>query len=87
MSHRERKNILDRLSRIEGHIGGIKRMINDDRDCSELLLQITAVRAALDKVGKILLEDHLEFCIVDAIKSGEYQKHLQDLKEALSSYL
>ena len=80
--HKRRKNVKDRLSRIEGHIGGIRRMIDEDRRCSELLTQIAAVRAALDNVGKILLEDHLESCMVEAVKSGNYEEFLEDLKEA-----
>lgn len=87
MVHRMRKDVQDRLSRIEGHIGGIKKMVEEDRDCTELLLQISAVRAALDKVGKILLEDHLESCLVEAVKSGEYEERLRDLKDALAKYL
>ena len=62
-------------------------MVDEDRECSELLTQIAAVRAALDNVGKILLEDHLESCMVEAVKSGNYEEYLRDLKEALSRFL
>ena len=58
-------------------------MIDTDRGCSEILTQIAAVRAALDKVGKILLEDHLESCMVESVKSGNHEEFLGDLKEAL----
>ena len=85
--HKRRKNVKDRLSRIEGHISGISRMVDEDRECSELLTQIAAVRAALNSVGKILLEDHLESCMVDAVKSGNYEQFLEDLKKALSRFL
>ena len=77
----------DRLSRIEGHISGIQKMVDEDRECSELLTQIAAVRAALDNVGRILLEDHLESCMVDAVKSGNYEELLEDLKKALSRFI
>ena len=87
MTHKKRKDVKDRLSRIEGHIAGIQRMIDEDRECSELLTQIAAVRAALDTVGKILLEDHLESCMVEAVKSGNYEEFLEDLKKALSRFL
>jgi DNA-binding FrmR family transcriptional regulator len=59
-------------------------MVESGRDCSELLLQIAAVKAALDKVRQIVLEDHLESCLVEAIQSGDYETQLQDLKEALA---
>lgn len=86
MPHKHRKDVLDRLSRIDGHICGIRKMVEEDRDCSELLIQIAAVRAALNKVSKVLLEDHLETCLVDAEKAGEHEKYFSELKEALSKY-
>ncbi len=85
--HKRRKNVKNRLSRIGGHINGIQRMVDEDRECSEVLTQIAAVRAALNNVAKILLEDHLESCMVDAVKSGNYEEFLEDLKKALSRYL
>ena len=87
MVHKRRKDVKDRLARIAGHISGIQKMVDEDRECSELLTQIAAVRAALDNVGKILLEDHLESCIVDAVKSGNYEEFLEDLKKALSRFI
>jgi DNA-binding FrmR family transcriptional regulator len=74
------------LSRIDGHICGIKKMVEEGRDCAELLIQIAAVRAALNKVSQILLEDHLETCLVDAVKVGDHEKYFLELKEALSKY-
>ena len=62
-------------------------MVDEDRSCSELLTQIAAVRAALNNVGKILLEDHLESCMVEAVKMGKYEEFLEDLQEALSRFL
>ena len=61
-------------------------MVEEDRDCAELLIQIAAVRAALNKVSQILLEDHLETCLVDAVKVGDHEKYFLELKEALSKY-
>jgi DNA-binding FrmR family transcriptional regulator len=85
--HKSRKNVKNRLSRIGGHINGIKKMVEENRECSEVLTQIAAVRAALDNVAKILLEDHLESCMVDAVKSGNYEQFFEDLKNALARYL
>ena len=87
MVHKRRKDVKDRLSRIEGHISGIQKMVEEDRECSELLTQIAAVRAALNNVGKILLEDHLESCMVEAVKSGNHEEFLEDLKKALSRFI
>ncbi len=86
-THKKRKAVIDRLSRIEGHIGGIKRMIVEDRPCASLIIQVAAVQAALKKVGLILIEDHLETCMVEAVRTGNYQAEYQDLKEALSQFL
>ena len=61
--HKQTKAIINRLSRIEGHVRSIKTMVQDQRDCTELLVQIAAVRSAINKVGKIILEDHLESCL------------------------
>lgn len=82
--HKHRKDVTNRLSRIEGHIRGIQKMVEDERGCSELLLQIGAVQAALKKVGQIVLEDHIETCLVEAVREGEHEAHLNELKEALS---
>lgn len=86
-THRRRKDVQDRLSRIEGHIRGLRGMVEEERTCSELLLQIAAVRAALNKVGQIILNDHMETCIVEAVRAGDHVKPLNELKEALSQYL
>ena len=61
-------------------------MIGEDKPCPDLLHQIAAVRAALDKVGQILLEDHLETCLVESVKEGDHEKYLLELKETLSKF-
>ena len=87
MIHKKRKQILNRLARIEGHIRGISKMVESERGCSEVLLQIVATQAALKKVSKMLLEDHIDTCILDALKSNDYEMQLDELKEALSNIL
>jgi DNA-binding FrmR family transcriptional regulator len=84
--HRSRKDIADRLSKIEGHVHGIRKMVGEDRNCPDLLLQIAAVRSALEKVAKIILEDHMETCLLEAVKSGKAEKSIAELKEALSKF-
>jgi len=61
-------------------------MVEEDRGCSDLLLQIAAVRSALDKVAQIVLEDHLETCMAEAVRSGHVDTYLSELKEALSKF-
>ncbi|MFT9599885.1 metal-sensing transcriptional repressor, partial [Mesobacillus sp.] len=74
--HKQRKQVVNRLARIEGHVRSIKEMANEERDCSEILLQIAAVRKALDSTAKVLLKDHLESCVVDAVHHGNQDKVL-----------
>ena len=85
-NHKNRKDVRDRLSRIERHVRGIVKMIDDDRTCPDLLIQIAAVKAALNKTGQVILEDHIESCVGDAIASGEVELHLAELRDALSKF-
>ena len=61
--HRQTQAVLNRLSRIEGHVRGIRRMVEEGRDCSDILIQIGAVRSAIDKLARVVIEDHLESCL------------------------
>ncbi|MGG0938652.1 metal-sensing transcriptional repressor [Brevibacillus centrosporus] len=85
--HKHRKQIVNRLARIEGHLRSVKEMTAAGRDCSEVLLQIAAVQKALDKAAKLLLKDHLESCVVDAVLHGNQEKVLEDLHKALDNYI
>ncbi len=85
--HRQRKNARDRLVRAEGHLRGIIKMIDEDKECPDVLLQIAAVKAALDKAGLVILEDHIEHCLVEAVKSGDVKSQLDELKAALGKLL
>ena len=85
--HKQRKNVINRLARIEGHIKGIKQMAIDERDCPELLLQIAAVRKALDNTAKLILTDHMETCLVDAVHKGNENEVLNDIKKALDNFI
>lgn len=85
--HKHRKNVINRLARIEGHVRGVKQMAMDDRDCSDILLQIAAVRKALDNTAKLILEDHLETCLVDAVHQGNEEKVLEDIKKSLNNFI
>jgi DNA-binding FrmR family transcriptional regulator len=85
--HKQRKSIVNRLARIEGHVRSVKEMSLEGRDCGELLIQMAAIRSALDNCGKLILQDHLEGCVVDAVKTGDEQKVLKDLKEAIDKFI
>jgi len=85
--HKHRKSIANRLARIEGHVRSIKQMADDGRDCGELLIQMAAVRSALDNCGKLILKDHLEGCVIEAAKSGNEREVLAQLNEALDKFI
>jgi DNA-binding FrmR family transcriptional regulator len=85
--HTKTKKIVNRLAYIEGHIGGVKRMVQEGRPCPDVLIQILAVRAALAKVAKLLLTDHLEHCVLDSVADGDVEAHLLELREALERFI
>lgn len=68
-SHTQTKNVINRLSRVIGHLEAVKRMVEDGRDCSEVLIQLAAVRSALNGTAKVILKDHIEHCLYDAAKN------------------
>lgn len=79
--------IINRLSRIEGHVRGIKTMVSEDRPCPEVLNQIAAVKGAISSVAKIILEDHLEECLIRAADRGNLEAEITELREALNRFL
>jgi DNA-binding FrmR family transcriptional regulator len=81
------RRIVNRLSRIEGHIRGIKTMIQQNTPCPDVLLQIAAVRGALDKVARIVLDEHLTECIGRAAQEGNIDVEIAQLKAALDRFL
>lgn len=81
------KDLQDRLSRIEGHVRGIKRMLGEHATCEDLLLQLTAIRSALNQVAARLLENHMDTCVAEAVRSGGGQKALAHLKGTLTQVL
>ena len=85
-SHQNTKAVLNRLSKASGHLDSVKRMIQDGRDCSEVLIQLAAVISALNNAGKVILQDHIENCIVDAIESGD-KKPVEELNKAISKFI
>ena len=81
------QRILNRFARIEGHIRGIKTMIQESRPCPDVLVQIAAVRGALDRVARIILDEHLSECITRASQEGNIEAEIEELKAALDRFL
>lgn len=85
-THQHTKAVLNRLSRAIGHLESIKRMVEDGRDCSEVLIQLSAVKSAINNTGKVILQDHIEHCIVDAVESGD-RAALEELSRAIDRFI
>lgn len=85
-THEHTKAVLNRLSRAIGHLQSVRRMVEDGRDCTEVLVQLAAVRSAIDNTGKIILQDHLKHCILEAAAEGD-QKAIDDLCKAIDKYM
>lgn len=83
-SHTQTKAVINRLSRAIGHLESVKRMVEDGRDCTEVLIQLAAVRSALNSTAKVILKDHLEHCVMDA---GADDPDLQALNEAIDKFM
>ncbi|MCC6159506.1 MAG: metal-sensitive transcriptional regulator [Deltaproteobacteria bacterium] len=81
--HKKRDSVAKRLARIAGHVESIRRMVDEDRPCADLLQQMAAVMKAMEAARKELLEDHLEHCIIDAVKDGRTKHALSELKDTL----
>lgn len=79
--------IINRLSRIEGHVRGIKTMVSEDRPCPEVLNQIAAVKGAISSVAKIILEEHLEECLIRAADRGNLEAEIAELRDALNRFI
>ena len=85
-SHEHTKAVLNRLSRAIGHLESIKKMVENGRDCSEVLIQLSAVKAAINNTGKVILQDHIQHCLVDAIESGD-RKEIEELNKAIDRFI
>lgn len=81
------KELQDRLSRIAGHVNGVKRMLTEQKDCESILVQVAAVKAAVNQVAIKLLEGHMETCVSECVLKGEGVQALKKLRSALSKVL
>lgn len=89
MSERKecKENILRRLKKIEGQVKGIQKMVENDKDCSALLIQVAAVRAAINKVGGMIIENHSKECIVKALDTDNKENAIDELVETMIRFL
>lgn len=69
--HTHTREVVNRLARAIGHLQKVKQMVEDGEDCSQVLVQLAAVKSALNSTGKVILKDHLEHCIVHAVEDGD----------------
>ncbi len=81
------KEILDRLSRIEGHVRGVRKMLEEHKSCDDILIQLAAIKSAIANVTVKLIEGHMDTCVKDNVKRGKGEEALKSLKGALASAL
>ena len=84
-----RKDVTARLRRVAGQVAGIQRMVEEDRYCVDILLQVAAAEAALDRVGHLVLGSHIDTCVSSALESGsprERRKKMEELLEVFSKF-
>ena len=82
-----REDVAKRLARVAGHANSLRRLWDEGRDCDDMVTQIAAVRAGLDQVGKVILEQHIEHCVQMAVRHGESEEAIRDLKDALDRFV
>lgn len=85
-THQQTRNVINRLSRASGHLESVKRMVEDQRDCSEVLVQLNAVISALHNAGKVILKDHIDHCIVEAVETGD-RATIENLTKIIDSFI
>ena len=84
--HENQRAIVNRLSRAIGHLEKVKRMVEAGHDCTEVLVQLAAVRSALDNTGKVILKDHMRHCLVEAVVGGD-EDAIDELYQAIDKFM
>lgn len=82
----EIKAIVNRLARATGHLNSIRKMVEDGKDCSDVLIQLAAVRSEINNAGKLLLQEHMEHCIVEAVQEGDTEA-IEKMNKAIDMFL
>ena len=84
--HENQKAVANRLARAIGHLNKVKRMVEEGYDCADVLVQLAAVRSALDNTGKVILNDHIRHCMVDAVQMGD-EHAVDELCSAIDKFM
>lgn len=84
---RDKQALIDRLKKIEGQVRGLNRMVEEDRYCVDILVQVAAAKAALNKVGLALLEGHARGCMQAAVRRGEGDEAVSELMDVLERFI
>ena len=84
--HKNRQAVLNRMSRLIGHLESTKRMVVEGRDCPDILVQLSAVNSAIKGVSRLIIKDHLDHCIVDAVRDND-QEALARLNDAIDKFI
>lgn len=84
--HTQTQAVVNRLSRAIGHLEAVKRMVESGQDCAEVLIQLAAVKSAINNTGKIILQDHIEHCLVDAVETGD-KEAIERLNKAIERFV
>lgn len=85
-SHKETRAVLNRMSKIIGHMESVRTMVENGRDCSEVLIQLAAVKSAIGGVSRVILKDHIDHCIVDAVRENDTES-IEELKKAIDKFI
>lgn len=85
-SHEHTKEVSNRLARAIGHLQKVKQMVENGDDCSDVLIQLAAVKSALNNTGKVILKDHLDHCIVHAVEEGDTAM-LDEFNKAIDKFV
>ena len=86
-SAKEEKDLISRLNRIEGQVRGVKAMGQDERYCTDILVQVSAIQSALNGFSRTLLSSHVKSCVVEEIKNGDADKAVDELCETIRKML
>lgn len=85
-SDEHRREVSNRLARAIGHLQKVKQMVEDDENCSDVLIQLAAVKSAINNTGKVILKDHMEHCIVHAVEDGDTEM-IDELNAAIDKFM
>jgi DNA-binding FrmR family transcriptional regulator len=78
--------VTNRLKRIEGQVRGLMKMVEEEKSCEEILIQIGSAKSALHKTGQLILEGHLHHCVLDGIRNGKEQETMKKLSSAIEQF-